>query len=57
MTELTQEQKFALRLKQISEEPGLYTIQFYVTPEKVIEFWLVDVKKVEGVKKEGLDKT
>jgi len=50
MTELTQEEKFAMRLKQISEKPGLYTIQFYVTPEKVIEFWLVKSEEVEGVK-------
>lgn len=56
MTELTQEEKLSLRLKQVSEEPGLHVIQYYVTPDLKIEWWIVDVKKVEGLKKE-VDKT
>lgn len=51
MTELTQEQKLALRLKQVLSEAGFHEIRVYVTPEKEIEFWVIDSKKVEGVVK------
>ena len=58
MTELTQEQKLALRLKQVLSEAGLHEIRVYVTPEKVIEFWIVETKSVEGVvKNTNVDKT
>ena len=50
MTELTQEQKFALRLKQIISEPGLHELMFYVSPEGKIFWWLVKTNKVEGEK-------
>jgi len=45
---MTQEEKFALRLKQILSETGLHKIVVYVTPEKEIAFWVVETKKVEG---------
>ncbi len=48
MTELTQTEKLALRLKQILSETGLHEIRVYVTPEKEIAFWVVETKKVEG---------
>ena len=51
---LTQEQKLALRLKQIIQEAGLHEIKVYVTPEKVIEFWVVETKEVEGLPKKGV---
>lgn len=51
MTELTQEQKLALRLKQLLSESGLHEIKVYVTPEKVIEFWIVRTEKPEGMLK------
>lgn len=58
MTELTQEQKLALRLKQVLSEAGLHEIRVYVTPEKVIEFWVVKTEPVEGVvKNTNVDKT
>ena len=46
---MNQEEKFALRLKQILAETGLHEIVVYVTPEKEIAFWVVETKKVEGV--------
>lgn len=50
MTELTQEQKLALRLKSLIETSGLHEIQIYVTPEKVVQFWVVKTDRVEGEK-------
>ena len=48
---MTQEEKLSLRLKQLLSETGLHEIRVYVTPEKVIEFWVVETKQVEGVVK------
>lgn len=48
---MEQEQKLALRLKQVLEMPGLHEIVVYVTPDKKIQFWVVDTKPVEGVVK------
>lgn len=45
---MNQEEKLALRLKQILAETGLHEIVVYVTPEKEIAFWVVETKKVEG---------
>ena len=52
---MTQEEKFALRLKQVLSEPGLHEIQVYVTPEKTIAFWVVKTEPVEGVVKNTKD--
>lgn len=49
--ELTQEQKLALRLKQLISEAGLHEITVYITPEKEIQFWVVKSEKVEGLTK------
>lgn len=48
---MTQEEKLALRLKQILSESGLHEIRVYVTPEKEIAFWVVETQPVEGVVK------
>ena len=48
---MTQEEKLALRLKQVLSEAGLHEIRVYVTPEKVIEFWVVKSEKPEGLAK------
>mgnify|MGYP006349100941 FL=1 len=48
---MSQEEKLALRLKQILSETGLHEIVVYVTPEKEIAFWIVETKPVEGVVK------
>ena len=45
---LTQEQKLALRLKQVLSEAGLHEIRVYVTPEKEVAFWVVRTEKPEG---------
>lgn len=50
MTELTQEEKLALRLKQALSESGLHEIRVFVTSDKQISFWVVETKKVEGEK-------
>lgn len=47
---MTQEEKLAARLKQILSEAGLHEIRIYVTPDKVVQFWVVDTRKVEGEK-------
>ena len=51
MTDLTQEQKLALRLKDLLKTPGLHKIEVYVTPELVWECWFVETKKPEGLPK------
>lgn len=45
---MTQEEKLAARLKQVIAEAGLHEIVIYVTPDKVIQFWVVNTKPVEG---------
>lgn len=45
---MTQEEKLAARLKQVLAESGLHAILVYVTPEKTIQFWVIDDGKVEG---------
>lgn len=52
---MTQEEKFALRLKQVLSEPGLHEIQVYVTQEGKYEFWVVRTIPVEGVVKNTKD--
>jgi hypothetical protein len=45
---MTQEEKLALRLKQILSEPGLHEIKVFITAEKTVSFWIVKTEKVEG---------
>jgi len=45
---MTQEEKLTARLAQILSEPGLHKIEVFVTADKVIYFWIVETKKVEG---------
>lgn len=45
---MTQEEKLSLRLRQILSEEGLHEIRIYVTPDKVIQFWIVRTEKAEG---------
>lgn len=45
---MTQEEKLAARLKKILSEPGLHEIKVFVNAEKVIYFWIVEKKEVEG---------
>lgn len=45
---MTQEEKLSLRLRQILSEAGLHEIRIYVTPDKVVQFWIVKTEKVEG---------
>jgi len=53
---MTNEEKFALRLKQLLSETGLHEIRVYITHEKEIAFWVVETKQVEGLtKKVNLD--
>jgi hypothetical protein len=52
---LTQEDKLSLRLRQVLSESGLHEIRVYVTPDKVVQFWIVNNGKVEGLPQE--DKT
>ncbi len=47
---MTQEEKLSARLKQALSEPGLHQIVVFVNADKVVVFWLVDTKKVEGEK-------
>jgi hypothetical protein len=46
---LTQEDKLSLRLRQVLSESGLHEIRVYVTPDKVVQFWVVNNGKVEGL--------
>lgn len=46
--ELTQEQKLALRLKQVLSEAGLHEIRVYVTPAKEVVWWVVRTDLPEG---------
>lgn len=52
---MTQEEKLALRLKQVLSETGLHKILVYVTPEKTIAFWVVKTEPVEGAVKIAKD--
>jgi hypothetical protein len=52
---LSQEEKLSLRLRQVLSESGLHEIRVYVTPDKVVQFWIVNNGKVEGLPQE--DKT
>lgn len=45
---MTQEEKLTARLKQVISEAGLHEIVIYVTPDKVVQFWIVETKPVEG---------
>lgn len=48
MNELTQEQKLALRLKQVLSEAGLHEIRVYVTPQLEVVWWVVRTDLPEG---------
>lgn len=54
--EMTQEQKFAARLKQLLSESGLHEIIVFVSADRTISFWVVKSDKVEGEKRDTITK-